>query len=191
MSDTRIPVLPTFSKTKTRGKYDASSMSTDALLVLGVLASGPATIEHISMRLSLIRARVQHIMDELVEKGLVEQRQRYYVERVETYYVLKNENYSLVLGDDVQGYQVAAGIPIIIGSLQRNMVGVFKQGIQDIVATLLLVQADLNRESARQFKNELSKLLERYKMYEDRCEAPDGRYALVLAFYPIVEETKP
>lgn len=96
-----------------------------------------------------------------------------------------------MLENSSQAYQIAAGIPVIIGSLQRNMVRVFKQDMQDVVAALLLVQADLNRESARQFKHELSELVQKYKTFEDQCKTPDGRYALVLAFYPIVEEIEP
>jgi predicted transcriptional regulator len=158
--------------------------------VLTALMSNPTTTRQLAIRLNLSRARVQYIVDKLVQRGVVSIHQEVQeAGRGEVYYTAAAKDVLLALNKDApQQSQIAVG-QIILNSLQTNMPRALVQATSQTKMALRLVQCRIDEGNAQAFITRINELVREFSDAE--VETAAHEYALALALYPIVDDQQP
>lgn len=152
--------------------------------VLSYLINNPTTTKQLALREGLSRARMQYIVDSLVERGLISRTSDQSIKQGEVYYVAKVEDIALALGNDSPKTQVITAIQVILDSITRNVLQTIKSSEANQEMTLRLVQARIPTERSVEFRTRLSRLAEEFCQAEDLVAKEE--VALVVGLYPVL-----
>ena len=183
---------PRLSHRKQRKIEKVELLQNGGFDILSALTHGPSTTKQLAMRFGIPRARVQYIVDNLIDHGLAyvheEVQER---DTVEVYYSATADDFFLAINEQAPEQTRVLGTQVLLDSLQKNLLKAVttapREGSeQPRIAVMKLIQGRLSSKTAMRFLEELESLARRFNEAEDKNS--DEEYALSLALYPILDD---
>lgn len=163
---------------------DLDLLDKGGLQVLSALMGSPNTSHQLAVSLGLSRARVQYIIDQLVERGLARvHRQVREADRIDVYYVADVQDVILALSDEAPRYAQLAGAQLILSTLQEHTLQALTSPAGYPLVVLKLVQCRMSRHLAQTFVKALERLAIDFNSSEE--DDAEEEFALTLALYPV------
>lgn len=167
------------------GHDDLDLLQEGGFQILSVLMSNPTTTQQLAIRLGLNRARVQYMIDKLLERGIVLVHQEVQENgRGEVYYTASAKDVMIALDKGTPQQAQAAAAQIVLSSVQTNLARAFADETSESKLLVKFVQCKLNEAQLRLFIERLHELAREFTVAED--SAAEHEYGLALALYPIV-----
>ena len=183
---------PKLSHRKQRKIEKVELLQNGGFEILSALTYGPSTTKQLAMRFGIPRARVQYIVDNLIDHGLAyvheEVQER---DIVEVYYSATADDFFFAIDEQAPEQTRVLGTQVLLDSLQRNLLKAVTAAPTDgsgqpRIAVMNLIQCRLSTETAMRFLKELEALARRFNDAEDKNS--NEEYALSIALYPILDD---
>ncbi|HEX6291758.1 MAG TPA: hypothetical protein VFZ66_21410 [Herpetosiphonaceae bacterium] len=169
------------------GQDDLELLQEGGFQVLSAMMSNPTTTRQLAMRLNMNRARVQYMIDKLMQRDLILIHQQVQeAGRGEVYYTAAARDIVVALDQGTPQQTQAAGAQIVLNSIQMHLARAFAEAPPDAKIVVKLVQCTLDEAHIQSFIERISELAREFTEAED-SRAPQ-EYALALALYPIIDD---
>ena len=163
--------------------------SEGGLQIMSALMGNPCTTMQLSMQLKLNRARVQFVVDRLMQQNLVHVfKEVEEPDRIEVYYTAAVKDITLALNGDSSHNAQLLGAQIILDSLREDALGALANNQLGRVVFLKLVQCHMSLAKAKAFAEKLEKLANEFNDAEE--DSAEQVFALALTFYPVIDLSK-